>query len=165
MKMMQVTIALIIAIAFVSCQSTVKQSKTEKLKGLWSLVIMEKRDSLAGWSEWRDGMQGYLLYDGDGNMALHLTDKDYQKTDLHFPNFTDTISLEALKHLTKSYVYFANYDFDDNTSIVTHHRISHSNPQEWNGIVERRVSFIGDTLVLTPVEEKNASLRLKWIKD
>jgi hypothetical protein len=138
----------------------------DPLKGLWKLHIMETQDTESGkWSEWRNGMQGYVLYDGEGNMALHLTEKDYQKTDLHFPNFTDTIPLEALQHLTKSYVYFANYDFDENTSIVKHHRISHSNPQEWNAIVERRVSFIGDTLVLMPVEEKNATLRLKWIKD
>jgi hypothetical protein len=164
MKMMQVGIALILAIAIVSCQTTEIPSKNEKLKGLWSLYIMEKQDSAGKWTEWRDGMQGYVLYDGDGNMALHLTDKDYQKTDLHFPNFTDTISLEALKHLTKSYVYLAKYVLDDSASIVTHHRISHSNPQEWNGIVKRRVSFIGDTLVLAPVEKKNASLRLKWIK-
>ncbi len=161
---MQISSIVLLSFLFTGCKSELKKSKSEKLKGLWSLVIMEKQDSLGSWHNWHGGMQGYVLYDGDGNMALHLTEKDYQKTDLHFPNFTDTISLEALKHLTKSYVYFAKYTFNDSTSIVTHHRISHSNPQEWNGIVERRVSFVSDTLVLAPVEEKNAALRLKWIK-
>jgi hypothetical protein len=158
--MKKIFLFIILALFLISCQ------QKDPLKGLWKLHIMEIQDAEKGkWSEWRNGMQGYVLYDGDGNMALHLTEKDYQKTDLHFPNFTDTIPLEALKHLTGSYVYFAKYDFDNSSGIVTHHRISHSNPKEWNGVVERRVSFIADTLVLKPVEEKNASLRLKWVKD
>ena len=64
---------------------------------------MEQRDSISGqWNEWRDGMQGYLLYGEQGHMSLHLMTKGYEKTDLRFPNFSDTISIEAMKHLTGS---------------------------------------------------------------
>jgi hypothetical protein len=110
-------------------------------------------------------MQGYLLYDDKENMALHLMTKDYQKFDLVFPNFTADIPEKALKHLTNSYVYFAKYSVDSENSIVEHKRISHTNPNEWGKVVQRRFSFSGDTLILAPVEESNSSLRLKWLRD
>jgi hypothetical protein len=148
-----------------SAENTLEPSEKEKIKGLWSLYLMEKNDSLTGtWNEWKGGMQGYILYDDSENMSLHLTKKGYQDTDLEFPNFVDTIPLEALKYLTNSYVYFAKYSLDTVNHIVTHARISHSNPAEWNDVVERRYLFIGDTLVLAPVEAKNSALRLKWVR-
>ncbi len=140
--------------------------ETDKLTGLWILHSMELQDSLTGkWNDWNGGMQGYLLYDGTENMSLHLLTKDYEKMDLVFPNFTDTIPLEALQHLTNSYVYFAKYTLDEENAIVQHKRISHSNPKDWGKTVQRRYSFKGDTLVLRPVEETNAGLRLKWLQD
>ena len=163
---------LFLGILFQSCKeqpetkAEAKQPKTEadRLPGLWSLQIMEQKDSLGNWHEWRGGMQGYLLYDGDKNMALHLLKKGYEDTDLRFPNFTDTISEAALKHLTGSYVYIGNYKILPNENIVEHTRLSHSNPGEWGKVVQRRFSFQGDTLIVQPVEDKNASLRLKWLK-
>jgi len=126
---------------------------------------MEQQDSITGgWHEWRNGMQGYILYDDNNHMSLHLTTKGYQNTNLEFPNFTDTVSIDALKHLTKSYVYFAKYTVFEEDSIVEHARISHSNPGEWNDIVKRRFSFVGDTLILRPVEKQKSGLRLKWLK-
>ncbi|NND77857.1 MAG: hypothetical protein HKN39_06710 [Flavobacteriales bacterium] len=135
------------------------------LKGLWKLHIMEQKDSLGNWGPWRNGMQGYLLYDGIENMSIHLMDKGYENFELEFPNFTDTIPLEALQHITKSYVYFGKYEVDQNKSIVQHTRISHSNPKDWGAVVKRRFSFSGDTLVISPVEENLRSLRLKWLRD
>ena len=133
--------------------------------GLWYLHIMEQRDTETNqWQEWRDGMQGYILYDNLDNMSVHLTTKGYQDTDLRFPNFVDSISSDALKHLTKTYTYFAKYSVDEEKRIVEHARISHSNPAEWNAVVHRRYTFSGDTLILQPVEDENATLRLKWVK-
>lgn len=127
---------------------------------------MEQLDSTTGkWSEWRKGMQGYILYDDKNNMAVHLTTLGYEETDLRFPNFTDTISQEALKYLTNSYVYFAKYTVDEEQSVVEHARISHSNPGMWNEIVKRKYTFKGDTLILQPVEKATAGLRLKWIRE
>lgn len=142
-----------------------KIEKSHPISGLWKLHIMEIRDTLSGnWSEWRDGMQGYLLYDSNKNMALHLMAKGYEKTDLSFPNFTDTIPLEALQHLTNNYNYFAEYSLNLEDSIVQHRRISHSNPRDWDKVVQRKFSFKGDTLVLQPVETGLSNLRLKWIR-
>ncbi len=149
----------------VGCNQEFEQHKPNKFKGLWSLHIMERLNPETGeWHEWRDGMQGYILYDGNGNMSLHLTTKGYEDTDLRFPNFVDSIPTEALKHLTNSYVYFAKYTIDEDQSIVEHARISHSNPGDWNKVVRRRYRFNGDTLILQPVEKEISGLRLKWIK-
>ncbi|MFT5970810.1 MAG: hypothetical protein ACI8ZO_001327 [Flavobacteriales bacterium] len=152
------------AIFTVSCQQ--EKPKQHPIVGLWKLHIMETRDSINGyWTEWREGMQGYLLYDATENMSLHLTKKGYENFNLEFPNFQDTIPLEALKHLTGSYLYFGKYTIDIAKSQVTHQRISHSNPKEWNATVIRNFTFRNDTLILRPDEEKNAKLRLKWLKN
>jgi hypothetical protein len=142
-----------------------KETESNKFSGLWSLDIMEQINSETGeWEEWRKGMQGYILYDDKNNMAVHLTTKDYEETDLWIPSFEDSISIEALKYLTNAYVYFAKYTVDEEQKVVEHARISHSNPGQWNEVVKRRYTFNGDTLILQPLEE-DAGLRLKWIKE
>lgn len=157
---------LLIAGLLYGCQQAPEQKKLNKFTGLWSLHIMEEQNPETGeWSEWRNGMQGYILYDEQDNMSVHLTTAGYENTDLRFPNFVDSISIEALKHLTKSYVYFAKYSVDEEQGVVEHARISHSNPAEWNVTVRRKFTFSGDTLTLQPLEEDTAGLRLKWIKE
>ena len=151
-----------IILALISCQP--KEKKVNSIKGLWTLSSMKVRSSETGiWSDYRGGMQGYLLYDGKKNMTIHLTDQGYENTNLQFPNFTDTISIEALKYLTKSYYYIGEYAVL-NDSIVQHTRISHSNPGDWGEVVKRHFSFNGDTLVITPTEQKLSNLELKWVK-
>ncbi len=165
MRIYRISIFILMTVLLFACNTKIKQLETNKLSGLWSLYIMEQQDSITGgWHEWRNGMQGYILYDDNNHMSLHLTTKGYQNTNLEFPNFTDTVSIDALKHLTKSYVYFAKYTVFEEDSIVEHARISHSNPGEWNDIVKRRFSFVGDTLILRPVEKQKSGLRLKWLK-
>lgn len=156
----------LVFIVCMGCQKNNIIKEEEKFHGLWRLVIMEQmNDDSAQWEEWRNGMQGYILYDGSNNMSLHLTTKGYEKTGIQFPNFTDTIAEEALKHLTNSYVYVAKYKVDKEQGIVEHARISHSNPGDWNKVVKRNYVFKGDTLILTPVESANSNLRLTWVKD
>lgn len=157
-------IFLLVGLSFMGCQSSSNNSAPE-ITGLWKLHSMKVRNAENGkWSDYRDGMQGFLMYDGNKNMTIHLTDMEYEKTDLEFPNFTDTISLEALKYLTKSYYYIGEYTVL-NDSIVQHKRISHSNPNDWGKVVKRHFSFHGDTLVITPTEKRLANLELKWIRD
>ncbi len=142
-----------------------KQSKpTDPIKGLWTLFSMEKKSDDGSWEDWNGGMQGYLLYDGTDNMALHLSTKDFHDYDNEYANFSDTISIEDLKHITNTYYYMGKYNYDYDEGLVTHQRISHSNPKDWGKKVERRFSFSGDTLIIVPVEESNSSLKLKWIQ-
>ncbi len=166
MKVNKIVLILLIGGLSIGCNQKIKQKETNKFAGLWSLYVMEQLDAETGeWNEWRNGMQGYILYDDKNNMSVHLTTKGYQNTDLRFPNFTDTIHIDALKHLTKSYVYFAKYQIDKEQHVVEHARFSHSNPRAWNEVVKRRFVFSGDTLILQPLEEANSGLRLKWIKE
>ena len=152
-------------ILLTACNPKPKEVKVNSFAGLWSLHIMEQKDTVTGeWNEWRNGMQGYILYDEKDNMAVHLTTKGYQDTELRFPSLIDTIPEEALKHLTNSYVYFAKYKVNEEKGVVEHARISHSNPGEWNAAVQRRFTFNGDTLTLQPLEQSNSRLRLKWIR-
>jgi len=166
MKVNKVLLFLMTATFLYGCSQEIEQKKSNKFSGLWSLYVMEQLNPETGqWSEWRNGMNGYILYDDNNNMAVHLTTNGYEDTDLRFPNFTDTISTDALKHLTGSYVYFAKYTILEKENVVEHARISHSNPGKWNEVVKRRFTFSGDTLTLQPLEKKNAGLRLKWIKE
>ena len=152
-------------ILYVGCQQPANLSSSETLAGLWTLHSMESYNANTDtYEEWRDGMQGYILYDGDGHLALNLSSKDYQDFEFEFPNFTDTIAIEALRHLTQNYFYVANYTVFEEEGIVEHARLAHSNPGEWNDIVRRKYAFSGDTLVISPVEDRNKGLLLKWIK-
>ena len=154
----------LIAALLAGCNQVSQPKEKNQFTGLWSLHVMEQLDPETGeWKEWNNGMQGYILYDNKDNMSIHLTTKGYEATDLRFPNFTDTISIDALKHLSNSYVYFAKYSFDTDQGIIEHARISHSNPGQWNQVVKRRYSFSGDTLTLQPLEEEIPE-RLRWIK-
>ena len=165
MKINKALLILLITGLSYGCNPVTEQKEPNKFSGLWTLYIMEQLNPETGeWSEWRNGMQGYILYDDENNMSVHLTTVGYEETDIRFPNFADSISNEALKHLTNSYVYFAKYSVDEEQSIVEHARISHSNPGEWNEVVRRRFTFSGDTLTLQPLEEATSGLRLKWVK-
>lgn len=156
---------LIITIMFYGCNANFNEANTNEINGLWSLEIMEQKDNTTGeWHKWRNGMQGYLLYDDNHNMALHITTEGYEKTQLRFPNFTDSISIEALKYLTNSYAYFAKYKVDKENNIVEHSRISHSNPGDWNKVVRRGFELDEDTLIIRPLEDVNSTLRLTWVR-
>jgi len=165
MKHIKILSLLITGLLF-GCNQVAEQKEQDKFIGLWSLSIMEQLNPETGeWGEWGNGMQGYILYDDRDNMSVHLTTVGYEDTDLRFPNFVDSISIEALKHLTNSYVYFAKYSIDEEQRVVEHARFTHSNPGEWDEVVKRRYTFSGDTLTLQPLEEETSNLRLKWIKE
>jgi hypothetical protein len=147
------------------CQKKSSLPKEPTLASLWKLEGMKVRDTVSNtWSDYKGGMDGYLLYDEKGHVALHLYEKGYEKAGIEFPNFNDSIPLEALKHITKSYYYMGNYKVSEKDSIVSHYKLSHSNPSEFGLTAERRFYFSGDTLVMQPVERKNSKLKLKWLK-
>ena len=154
-----------LALLSISCSTVQQEKKHNPFEGLWSLHIMEQQDSTGAWNEWRDGMNGWIMYDATENMSVHLTVEGYEETELRFPNFDPSIPEEALQHLTGSYVYFAKYSVDEKEGTVQHARFSHSNPGDWDVVVKRKYTFSGDTLILQPTEEQNSSLRLKWVRD
>ncbi len=163
MKKIKYTVAAVIFAFAISCQNEKPTSPT--ITGLWKLESMKVRDTVSNtWSDYRGGMDGFLLYDDNKHVALHLYEKGYEKTGIEFPNFNDTIPLKALKHITKSYYYMGDYKVSEKDSIVSHYKLSHSNPSEFGLTAERRFYFSGDTLVMVPVERKNSRLKLKWLR-
>jgi len=144
-----------------SCQ---EKEKTNKMNGLWKLYSMQTQNNEGLWEDWNGGMQGNLMYGGNGYMSLHLSTKDFQHFDFEYPNFTDSISEQAKNHITNTYYYMGKYNFNHEEGIVTHERISHSNPKDWGKTVQRRFSFSGDTLIIVPIESENKGLKLKWLK-
>ncbi|QQX76641.1 lipocalin-like domain-containing protein [Aequorivita iocasae] len=82
---------------------------------------------------------------------------------MDLPNFNDSIPVETLKYITKSYCYTGNYKVSEKDSIVSHFKLSHSNPSKFGLTAERRFYFSGDTWVMQAVERKNSKLMLKWL--
>jgi hypothetical protein len=160
--MKNILIIICILFSFSCCSPQKEQIKTNELTGLWKLHSMEVRDTLSNqWKPWREGTQGYLLYDNHKHVSLHLTTAFYNSFNNAFPNFTDTIPTDALKHLTNNYNYMGNYETKD--SVVRHIKLSHSNPNEWGDTAYRKFYFKKDTLIMVPIEQKNAQLMLKWV--
>lgn len=123
---------------------------------------MQQFDSTCNcWKDYRGGMQGYLMY-GERHVSLHLQKANYEDYTPHFPNFTDTIPLNALKHLSGNYNYMASYAV--NGDVVSHKRFSHSNPADAGKTVQRQFELKGDTLIMSPLEKRLSSIRLKWIR-
>lgn len=149
---------------FFDCNSNSnKDIPAPKLEAMWKLLAIEEMDTLQGkWKLFQGGMQGFLIYDNKKNMALHLLPKNYEKSGLVFKNFPDSGSYDQLLHQAQSYVYFAKYRVDSMEQTITHSRVSHSNPNEWNEEVVRNYEFHGDTLELITTE-RNPPIRVRWL--
>jgi len=151
-------------LGFIIYSCTTPENKPSVV-GLWRLVEMQEQDQITGkWHPYKKEMQGYLLYDANAHMSLHMTIVNYEKTDLSFHDLIDSVSLEELKHRSMSYNYMARYEIEPEKNIITHHRISHSNPMEWNTSVKRLIEFKSDTLTLTTLDRDAGKIRVKWIR-
>lgn len=67
---------LLMLIAF-ACTSN-EPKNDPRFHGMWKLDIIESYDSISGtWSHYQTDRlhNGYILYDGKGHMAVHLTSK------------------------------------------------------------------------------------------
>ncbi|RTL58803.1 MAG: hypothetical protein EKK37_10795 [Sphingobacteriales bacterium] len=169
-------ITVITAILFLSACAQ-KKDKRQLLTGMYKLVIAENMDSAGIWHEdpWTKGGTGYIVYDGLGHMAVHITRagyKDYNwlnRTDALKPDKInariDSMSVDELKAAVKefagSYAYAANYTVEDTADVVVHHRLSASVPAEWGTIAPRAFSFSGDTVILRVLD---GNRRLKWVR-
>ena len=150
-----------------SCTTKPPQADND-LQGMWILDKFESFDSLA--NKWTDdstrvGWNGYILYDGQGHMGVHLTPKGYKDFDSN--KNIDSLNHDDLKELTKFYqsnfVYFANYNVADTT--IEHNRLSATEPRHFGTSLTRDLDFKGDTLILTARESiAGLKIRLRWIK-
>ena len=169
-------ITAITAILFLS-SCTGKKDKRELLTGMYKLIISENIDSTGVCHEdpWAKGGTGYIVYDGIGHMAVHITREGYK--DFNWLNRIDALnpakiearidsmSVDELKAAVRefagSYAYAANYTIEDTADVVVHNRLSASIPAEWGTYAPRAFSFSGDTIILRVLD---GNRRLKWLK-
>jgi len=162
-------ICCILAGLIVFCSCKVQQpSMVEKLRGMYRLERFYQLDTIH--NQWIpspawEGYSGYIIYDGVGHMAIHLSPKGYKETDVSKP--IDSLNVEELKararYYQTNYTYFANAKVAD--SFVIHSKLSATNPKEWGTTSTRDLTLINDTLYLTTREKiGQARLRLRWIK-
>lgn len=145
-----------------------EHSLDNRFHGMWRLVKIESMDKESG--KWASdsafsGWNGFILYDGLGHMAAHITPKGYKDFDVS--KNIDSLNTEGLKDLVKFYksnfVYFANYKI--NNESIDHNRLSATNPKDWGSVLTRDFEFRNDTLLLTPHEILwGKKSRLWWVK-
>lgn len=160
---------LLIGLTLYSCVTNKAKTST-RLHGMWMLDKWETFDSLTNtWTDdkTRVGANGYILYDGQGHMGVHLTPKGYKDFDTN--KNIDSLNRDDLIAFVKFYksnqVYFADYTYTENT--VIHILRSSAEPKNWGKELIRDVEFRQDTLILTPKAlnpGQKQSIRLRWIK-
>jgi hypothetical protein len=160
----------LVLICFYACTNTAKTNPHTPFHGLWKLHVFEYQDSTGVWKEywWNKGGDSYIMYDGLGHMAVHITPEGYQDFDVKSPKKpVDSLNMDELRYDLKayssSYVYMANCNILEDEQVIEHQRISHTYPFDWGVTVQRKFRFEGDTLFLSPVEGKFPR-RLKWVK-
>jgi hypothetical protein len=139
-----------------------------RFHGMWKLDVIESYDSISNkWSLYETDRfhDGYILYDGKGHMAVHLTSKGYQEFDLS--ENVDSLDMEGLKERLKLYqnnfVYFADYRIQE--SVIEQNRLTATDPKNWGTLLTRDFEFRSDTLILSARESIDANkLRLRWVK-
>jgi hypothetical protein len=168
---------LIIPFLLMACSESSKPGRNKLLAGMYKLYVAENADSNGVWHEdpWTKGGSGYIIYDGSGHMAVHITRKGYndykwlpEEESLREERINqklDSMSTEELKNAVRafasSYVYMGNYTIEDTADVVRHERISTSIHSPLGSSVRRAFMFSGDTIILRVL---NGNRRLKWIK-
>ena len=160
-----------------ACTDKSKSNRNALLAGMYKLYIAENADSNGVWREdpWTKGGTGYIVYDGMGHMAVHITRQGYndftwlpeeeslrpEKINKKLDSMSTEELKEAVRAFSSSYVYVGNYTIEDTADVVKHHRISTSVHSPVGSTVRRAFSFSGDTIILRVL---NGNRRLKWIK-
>lgn len=160
-----------------ACSEPGPVDKRSQFSGMYKLYISENVDSNGVWQEdpWTKGGTGYIVYDGKGHMAVHITRKGYNDyawlpeeqslRDEFINQKLDSMSTEELKEAVRafssSYVYAGNYTIEDTADVIKHERLSTSIHSKRGSTVRRGFSFSGDTVILTVLD---GNRRLKWIR-
>src|SRR6185295_4119656 len=115
------------------CVDRSTTSKNKQLAGMYKLYSIEVQDSTGIYHhEWASDGTGYIIYDGKGHMAVHITPKDYNgyKWVLSENETLDPAKIKAkldgmsvdelkvaLQEFVSNYVYVANYSVSDSAGV------------------------------------------------
>ena len=177
LQRIRIFILFIIPLFLFACTDKSKSNRNALLVGMYKLYIAENADSNGVWHEdpWTKGGTGYIVYDGIGHMAVHITRQSYndfkwlpeeeslrpERIDRKLDSMSSEELKEAVKAFSSSYVYAGNYTVEDTIDVVKHHRISTSIHSPTGSTVRRAFTFSGDTIILRVLD---GNRRLKWIK-
>jgi len=156
-----------------SCNDPSPESTSyNDLEGRWKFIAVERRiDGKWITDSWMQGGIGYLIYNAKGHMALHITTKGYEETEIiwdqdslkysSWPIFELIIEETGLYTLS-NHVFTGNYSVSGDT--LTHERVTHSNPAYFNHTIQRRYNIYSDTLTIYP-PVVNSKVRVRWIRN
>ena len=137
----------------IGCSDT--KTDNSILAGMYKLSQIENFDTTT--KQWRGDELGkdgdsYILYDGIGHMAVHITSKNYkdftwltqrQATSKEFfESYIDSMPSGQLRPALKEFTSTANYCVDNDSGIVTHNRLSSSAPSVWGTQAKRRLPIV-----------------------
>ena len=147
---MKLILGLVILATIYGCST--KTLQDDKFHGMWRLDKFESFDSLA--NRWTDdltriGWSGYILYDGQGHMGVHLIPKGNKDFDTkkNIDSLEHDDLKEMVKFYTRNFVYFANYNITETK--IDHNRLTATEPGNWGTTLTRDFDFKGDTLILS----------------
>src|SRR5215212_7154407 len=77
---MKTYILILSFIVTMGCKSTSHVTATNNFYGLWKLERIERKDTSGKWREisLMKGGTGYIIYDGQGHMAVQMTPAGYK---------------------------------------------------------------------------------------
>jgi len=156
---------LFLTISFTAISQKKPAISNQIFKGLWILDNYESFDTLSEkWSTetGRIGYVGYILFDGEGHMAVQITPADYHEFDLGKKN--DSIGKKVVtSYHGNNLIYFAEYKVEGN--VINNKILSSTNPESVGAILIREFEIKGKTLLITPKNKlKGSQIRMKWVK-
>lgn len=133
------------------------------LAGSWRLVswIVKAPDGTVSHPMGENPI-GLLMYDGAGNMSVHLMNSFRPVFEMGYAETT----LEELKEVYDGYIaYFGTYTIDVSEQTISHHADGVTNPSFVGTKLVRYYDFSGDKLVLSTDKERTGSLTWLRIRD
>jgi hypothetical protein len=150
---MKILLTLILLTSFGNL-SIAKSDVRERFVGTWFLQKIEAQTESGEWvpsEQLGPSPFGIIMYDNFGNMTVQIVRNDRSIPD----------SENVVAEIVNGYIAYAGtFEVDSNAGTVTHHRLTHTNPDLDDLSVVRYYQFRADTLTLTVAPSKN--LRLIW---
>lgn len=168
MKILRTIAVLFLISLVIGCTNKKTVSDHSQLTGSWKLYQIQQQDPSNG--KWEkiggnlDYTTGYLIYDGQGGMGVHEALENYENYRFEDTSKVDNYAVEDLKHLASNFTYFGRYKILPDKKLIEHTILAHTNPKLWNTTNQRNYQFMGDTLMLFPVETKYNKVRVVWTK-
>lgn len=101
---------------------------------------------------------GIIYYGPHGEMCVHIA------PDRPRPRAGGVATPEECRNAIEGYIgYFGTYSVDERTGIVTHHRQVSIQPGD-GGDLSRRYEFVGDRLILRPLNAVGMEVHWERIK-